>query len=221
MAQRVHISVQAEDDDSDFGSAETVDTFCDALVTKRGQLVHKVIKLYCRTGPVQMFARASARHGELLVFSNVWVHVVIERNGVVVQQYRPAMQVNVSGWDDWLGRVRVDLYFWLCGQRVWLHRVAAYRWGNRLGLTWAQFTYPRYHADHTSGDCYVVWHSECEIVTERENDARQARRAHLRDQYEKRRHLQNLFDLLPKRDREPTRTLQDLLDRYPLPSRTQ
>ena len=202
MAPRDYVDVQSENGMVDFFPVSHGVVISDKLVKQGRTQKRRVDTLYARRGPWRPYFSHSLAHGLLIVISNVYVHVVVEMDGVETQCYRPAVQVNVSKHDDWLGRPRCDLCFWLCTHKLWLHRVAAYfnPRGNILNLTWPQFEQLDAHdqheveADHP--DCYVVDWDKCHTVTPAQNDARQARRSQLRDLHHRIKHRANFLATL-------------------------
>ena len=188
MPSKELVNVEAEDASAAFGPAKVVALLREIPATRGGKDRVRVDTLYARTGPYEMYAGAD---GEALC-SNVWVHVLVEfSDGVGDHAWRPSVSVNRPGSRskrkfDWLGRRRCDLVFDASASRFYLHRIAAFVWGNPARVTWADFnaTAPNgthnLEADHKFGDDYDVDAEKCEVVTREENRLRQEHREELK-----------------------------------------
>ena len=162
--------------------------------------------------------------------SDVYVHVETRySDGIGNDDWRPSVFIQKGGKKnlDWMGRRRCDLAFKACRGRWFLHRVAAFVWGNLPPpnrLTWDEFNEKEgpgpkkvytWEADHLDGDCMFVLYDRCQIVTPSENKRRQAERVDIKDQYL----ADPDWDKLPQRKKtKKLRTLKDLYDKYVAPN---
>ena len=227
------IDVAAETATGLYGPIKRVAELERRTVTRGGRAARQVTRvstLYARWGP---WASLDAPREGVIVGTleyNVWVHVrVWYSDGQGSHDHRPNMHPNVgtdTKW-DWMGRFRCDIFFLACGDdKIWLHRVAAFVWGNTLQLSWAAFTarVPGahrkryvYEADHTNGDCYIVRHDKCETVTPSVNQTRDNMRRDLQqiylDHFAKVK-FDTMIRKLPSAQKPEMRKLRDLFERH-------